>query len=734
MTAQGADSQEGANPATRSWQAAQRLSSRTSLRTKLIATLITLVVCALLAISCAGISILRSYLLGQTDASLRSQALETPAARAVTDWLNGNACGNSGRLLADTGNPVWWIPSGGSIHQIVQPTTGAFATCNSGGGGPSLSAIAVVQPELVANPGLTVTVPGQARGDRWRVISYRELVNNGTTGTMIVGTDVSNVYNTVQQLAGVDLIVSIAIVFVLLIAGIAMVRANLRPLVEIEETAEEIAAGHLNRRVPERDPRTEIGRLGRSLNMMLSQIEAAFHAREKSEAAAHQSEERMRRFIADASHELRTPLTAIRGFAEYYRQRGGLIAHWDKEEAAAPADSGGAAPRAGAGGVGSASGVGSAGEADGVGRAGEADGVGRAGGVDGVGGVGRAGGAGALAMDGGLTPDDLDRIMHRVEKEAARMGLLVEDLLLLARLDQQRPLARQPVDLLSLAADAVHDARLLAPSRTIRLSVQPGAAFLVIGDEPRLRQVIGNLMSNALTHTPEDSPIEVSIGSGTLDPRVPDSAPAVILDVTDHGPGMTKEQAQRVFERFYRADQARTRATGGSGLGLAIVSALVVAHGGVASVRTAPGRGATFRIALPLAPEALGGMAGDDDPDLDELGDSDGPGESGVADVADVADVAGWDGEAGDASVTYGTMAAGQAEGAGIPAEAGRADEAGRGGEARGGEAQGTEAGRADEAQGTEAGRADEARGADEAGLGDVARQETGWAGRSHPA
>ena len=195
-------------------------------------------------------------------------------------------------------------------------------------------------------------------------------------------------------------------------------------------------------------------------------------------------------------------------------------------------------------------------------------------------------------MAGGLTPDDLDRIMQRVEKEAARMGLLVEDLLLLARLDQQRPLARQPIDLLSLAADAVHDARLLAPARTIDLSVQPGAAFLVIGDEPRLRQVIGNLMSNALTHTPDGTPIEVSIGSGTLDPRAaPNSAPAVTLDVTDHGPGMTPEQAQRVFERFYRADQARTRATGGSGLGLAIVDALVTAHGGVASVRTAPGQG-----------------------------------------------------------------------------------------------------------------------------------------------
>ena len=211
--------------------------------------------------------------------------------------------------------------------------------------------------------------------------------------------------------------------------------------------------------------------------------------------------------------------------------------------------------------------------------------------------------------------------MQRVEKEAARMGLLVEDLLLLARLDQQRPLARQPVDLLSLAGDAVHDARLLAPARTVDLSVQAGAAFLVIGDEPRLRQVIGNLMSNALTHTPDGTPIEVSIGSGTLDPRLPSSSPAVTLDVTDHGPGMTPEQAHRVFERFYRTDQARTRATGGSGLGLAIVNALVSAHGGVASVRTAPGQGATFRIALPLAPEARGGATADDDPDLDEAGD-----------------------------------------------------------------------------------------------------------------
>jgi two-component system, OmpR family, sensor kinase len=329
---------------------------------------------------------------------------------------------------------------------------------------------------------------------------------------------------------------------VLALIGFLVVQANLRPLVEIEETAEEIAEGHLNRRVPERDPRTEIGSLGRSLNTMLSQIETAFHAREQSEAAAHQSEERMRRFIADASHELRTPLTAIRGFAEYYRQRGGLVQQWDDEE--------------------------------------------------------------PQLVQSGLSADDLDRIMHRVEAEAARMGLLVEDLLLLARLDQQRPLTRNPVDLLTLAADAVADTRMIAPDRSIELSVQPGAAFLVIGDEPRLRQVIGNLMSNALTHTPEGTPITVSIGSGLLDPRAPEPISAVLLDVQDHGPGMTSEQADRIFERFYRADQARGRATGGSGLGLSIVAALVKAHGGVASVRTAPGMGATFRVALPLAPEA----------------------------------------------------------------------------------------------------------------------------------
>jgi two-component system OmpR family sensor kinase len=138
-----------------------------------------------------------------------------------------------------------------------------------------------------------------------------------------------------------------------------------------------------------------------------------------------------------------------------------------------------------------------------------------------------------------------------------------------------------------------------------------------LGDEPRLRQIIGNLMSNALTHTPGGTPIEVLVGPGTLDPRADNPAPGVILDVTDHGPGMTPDHARRVFERFYRADTARTRSTGGAGLGLAIVNALVAAHGGVTSVKTAVGQGATFRITLPLAPPARGSHPANDVDEID---------------------------------------------------------------------------------------------------------------------
>ena len=602
---------QGAGTWTGRWigrqqRAIRRLSERTPLRVKLITAVLALVIIALGAIGVASVYVLHSYLTTQSDTELKDEF--------------SNLAVNPGNLVSQPPGYLYRVIGQQNLFAGIQLPGSQLAWFS--GGMPGIGSSGQARQSLPALPtsagwaGISptlVTMPAQSGSDTWRVIAgnyrYQAVSSTGSTqqvtGTLVVGTDLGNVNATVRRIAYFDMIVGGVIVLVLALVGVAAVRANLRPLDEIEETAEAIADGHLDRRVPERDPRTEIGRLGRSLNIMLSQIETAFHAREESEAAAHRSEERMRRFIADAGHELRTPLTAIRGFAEYYRQRGGMETRWDRDEAPATGD--------------------------------------------------------------GLTPSDLDRLMQRVEKEAARMGLLVEDLLLLARLDQQRPLARQPVDLLSLAGDAVHDARLLAPARTVDLSVQPGAAFLVIGDEPRLRQVIGNLMSNALTHTPDGTPIEVLIGSGTLDPRLPDSPPAVTLDVTDHGPGMTSEQAHRVFERFYRTDQARTRATGGSGLGLAIVNALVSAHGGVASVRTAPGKGATFRIALPLAPEARGGAVADDDPDLDEAVEAPDPGSGPAGGVTDGIAAPGGGGaadEAGEDVVTFGGKPAGGSQSA----------------------------------------------------------------------
>ncbi|HUH06452.1 MAG TPA: HAMP domain-containing sensor histidine kinase [Egibacteraceae bacterium] len=194
-----------------------------------------------------------------------------------------------------------------------------------------------------------------------------------------------------------------------------------------------------------------------------------------------------------------------------------------------------------------------------------------------------------LYRAGGLAdPAQLDDAMRRVEEEATRMGALVEDLLLLAKLDQGRALDRQPVRLDALVADAVQDARAVEPDRMIALRADP---VQVIGDESRLRQAIANLLSNARVHTPAGSPVEVSVtrrdGWG-------------LVEVVDQGPGMGPEIAQRVFERFYQADPARTRPGSGAGLGLAIAAGIAEAHGGRAEVDSAPGAGSRFRLRLPL--------------------------------------------------------------------------------------------------------------------------------------
>jgi two-component system OmpR family sensor kinase len=605
LTVSGGDAQKG-RWAARRWRALRSVPSRTPLRIKLITLLFALVAIALSVIGFVTVAIFTGYLQSQDNSQVT----------ALYNQIQGSSSGN---------------PFAPHEHAYVQPTnvveiltpTGQVV---SGFGNPSnLSLPAPVIPTsqswLSANGGRLVTVPSASGDYNWRVIvqpvTYTNALGSQSSGILVVGVNLLNIDQTIAYLIKLDVIVSVAILLVLVVLGVAVVRANLRALNDIELSAGQIAQGHLDHRVPEGDPRTEVGSLSRSLNAMLTQIERAFHAQQESEQAAHDSEERMRRFIADASHELRTPLTTIRGFAAHYRMRGG------------------------AGGLRSAVNGGQNGRSEDQEQSSRTDAfvpasasVFSPAGAP-PGGPARDNGSGLSSPDG-MPPEELDHLIGRVEAEATRMGLLVEDLLTLARLDQQRPLNIAPVDVLTLAADAVQDARIVSPGRSIDLIVAPGTAFLVDGDEQRLRQVLGNLVNNAITHTPAGTPVRVKIGAGTLPPvadghpRGPAQAgengfavgggasasrepvPAVVLDVEDDGPGMPAEQAQRVFERFYRADAARNRASGGTGLGLAIVAGLVNAHGGTVSVRTAPGRGADFQVRLPLSPDAL---ASSDDPD-----------------------------------------------------------------------------------------------------------------------
>ncbi|HEX9342509.1 MAG TPA: HAMP domain-containing sensor histidine kinase [Actinomycetota bacterium] len=513
--------------ASRPWSASQRLLARTPLRVKLIVAVLLLVTVALGLISVASIASLRGYLVSRLD-----NQLQLVASRPAPNPLqNGGGSGNGGggegqnNQRSQPPSPYWvqFLDADGNVRRDSSGNVMVFSNpLLQGQQPPKLRYDAAW---LRAHAGGPFTLAATSGASHWRVLVQFHLDGTST----VAAASLDDISGTITRLQRIDLIVSAVVLVVLAGIVVMIVRANLRPLVEIEQVAGAIAEGELTRRVPDRDPRTEVGQLGRALNAMLAQIEAAFGARAASEVAARRSEERMRRFVSDASHELRTPLTTIRGFAELYRQ--------------------GAARE----------------------------------------------------------PAELDRLMRRIEDQAASMGLLVNDLLLLARLDQQRPLERHPVDLLTLVADAVQDARAVAPDRQVALLLgdgdAPGEPLIVLGDESRLRQVIANLMSNALTHTPPSTSVEV---------RARTDAQHAVVEVADHGPGLTPEQTERVFERFYRADPARSHAQAGTsgtdggagaGLGLAIVAALVAAHSGTVEVDSTPGRGATFKLLLPLAPD-----------------------------------------------------------------------------------------------------------------------------------
>ena len=457
------------------------------LRVGLVAATLVLVACGLLASGVAVTSILQHSLMGRIDQTLLD---------ASRGWAQAPRRMPSPPM--EDPNPA--RPPSNFYVRGIGPDGRVWMAVNDREAEPALPADNDVGPTPV-----TIGSIDNSKV-QWRAMSVRGPRGEFTT----VAIDLSDVQSTVRALIWSQAGIGAAVLLVLGVAGYAVVHRSLRPLVEVEQTAAAIAAGQLDRRIPQRDPRTEVGRLSLALNGMLAQIQRAVASSESSAEQARGSEERMRRFITDASHELRTPLTTIRGFAELYRQ--------------------GAAR-------------------------------------------------------------DVELLMSRIESESRRMGLLVEDLLLLARLDAQRPLEQHRVDLLALASDAVHDAQSIAPKRRITMEVFDGPGTPeVLGDEARLRQVLGNLVANALQHTPETAGITVRIGTHGDD---------AVLEVADEGPGMSQEDAHRVFERFYRTDSSRARASGGTGLGLSIVDSLVFAHGGTVSVSTAPGQGCRFTVNLP---------------------------------------------------------------------------------------------------------------------------------------
>ncbi|MGH3279605.1 MAG: HAMP domain-containing protein, partial [Trebonia sp.] len=297
----------------------RRLSDRTPLRTKLITAVLALVIMALAAISVASTYTIRNYVTTQHDGDLHAAMNYVSATGNLPRHISlGTATPTQSNIIEGVQRPG---------QQLTWETSNSLPGTGSTDPLPRLPTNGLWPGETPASTSGTFSAPAQAGTHTWRVLA--QTVNVGvspdqtTTAILIVAEDIGNVNALTWRLVLFDLVVGAAIVLVLAAVGAAIVRANLRSLDDIELTAGQIAAGHLDHRVPEGDPRTEIGSLSRSLNAMLSQVERAFHAQEEAEQSAHQSEERMRRFIADAAHELRTPLTTIRGFAAHYRQRGG---------------------------------------------------------------------------------------------------------------------------------------------------------------------------------------------------------------------------------------------------------------------------------------------------------------------------------------------------------------------------------------------------------------------------
>ncbi|HAM03870.1 MAG TPA: sensor histidine kinase [Acidimicrobiaceae bacterium] len=476
-----------------------------TLRLRLLLVLVGIVAAGLVVADVAIYNQLASYLYSRTNQQLAD------SAQSVYTGLS--------RCLGPGG------PGGGGPEACVQYfhfgagstlPAGTYVVLLDSTGSTLVSGFPLTNNSSTAAPSLPSSLPGStssATNTQYfsaasvdHSVQYEVLaepVNGG--GTLVLAFPSTDISSTLSELVWLEAVVTVAVVVVLGAMAWWIVRRGLRPLDEMAETAGAIAQGDLTRRVPVDDGNTEVGQLGLALNTMLGNIEHAFDARAASE-------ERLRRFLADASHELRTPLTSIRGYAEMFDR--------------------GARDR----------------------------------------------------------PEDLATAMRHIRSEADRMSELVSDLLLLARLDRERPLEHERLDLSQVVGAAVDAARVSAPERTITFA-DPGDVP-VEGDASRLRQVADNLLTNAERHTPAGTPIGVRVGR---------DGPSALLEVHDQGPGIPAGEQERIFEPFHRADASRTRTTGGMGLGLAIVAAITRAHGGTVGVESNGAGGSTFWVRLPLS-------------------------------------------------------------------------------------------------------------------------------------
>jgi len=485
-----------------------------SLRARLLLGMVVLVAAGLLVAAATTYEEQRSFLLDRVDqqvqAGLGAMAFELRPpgfgpARAA-DGRRRPFAGLLGRRGPGIG-PASLPP--GTFGELIGPDGSVVRqrTFTYGEATPAPPKLPARFPISRAGSPLELFTVHSSRGPGTRYRAAAFAVTGGDT--VVAAVPLKETDDTLHRLVMVEVLVGGGVILALVLLGWVVIRIGLRPLERIGRVASEIAAGDLSRRVTPSDQRTEVGRLGRSLNEMLGQIERAFTARRHSEA-------QLRQFLADASHELRTPLASIRGYAELFR-------------------------------------------------------------------------LGAVE-----DPATLERAMARIESEAARMGVLVEDLLSLAALDQAPERPRVPVDLGALAAHAVQDARVTAPDRKVLLDVDE-PAVTVMGDPDQLRQLLANLLRNAVIHTPAETPIEVSVRREGVLAR---------LEVRDHGPGVPGDAGDQIFERFWRSEGGRRRGKGGAGLGLAIVKAIVTAHGGSVHAANAAGGGARFEASLPALPAA----------------------------------------------------------------------------------------------------------------------------------